>query len=265
MSLKNYMFLTFVLISSTSASINAQNTQYESNLIIADKQYHYDKTTTPTTESVTFLEKEYTVDVYSPLYECTITEANGYVECASDITPINNGGSYKKVKNSWDYFAIQENNEFRFEFAFNPYIVDGESFSIIDEAQAKQKAQEKNINYSNTINLAYTKLNQNNETSYQFILNDTSTYTPTGDLIENTEISFPFELKVNGANGELYEYSGSFNESSESTENNITVSGKIELNTNSETATIVWKINENCLDITRDKDNSKITNGCSLN
>jgi len=265
MSLKNYMFLTFVLISSTSASINAQNTQYESNFIIGDKEYYYDKTTTPTTESVTFLEKEYTVDVYSPLYECTITEANGYVECASDITPINNGGSYKKVKNSWDYFAIQENNEFRFEFAFNPYIVDGESFSIIDEAQAKQKAQEKNINYSNTINLAYTKLNQNNETSYQFILNDTSTYTPAGDLIENTEISFPFELKVNGANGELYEYSGSFNESSESTENNITVSGKIELNTNSETATIVWKINENCLDITRDKDNSIITNGCNLN
>jgi hypothetical protein len=265
MSLKNYIFLTFVLISSTSASIYAQNTQYESNFIIGDKEYYYDKTTTPTTESVTFLEKEYTVDVYSPLYECTITEANGYVECASDITPINNGGSYKKVKNSWDYFAIQENNEFRFEFAFNPYIVDGESFSIIDEAQAKQKAQEKNINYSNTINLAYTKLNQNNETSYQFILNDTSTYTPTGDLIENTEISFPFELKVNGANGELYEYSGSFNESSESTENNITVSGKIELNTNSETATIVWKINENCLDITRDKDNSIITNGCSLN
>tara|TARA_Y100001970_G_scaffold134269_1_gene165340 strand:- start:426 stop:1205 length:780 start_codon:yes stop_codon:yes gene_type:complete len=224
---------------------------------LTNSELYFYNTENPTkNETITYQENTHEVTVYEKIYFCTTNP------CNDTHTEIN--GIIKKKNNFYTYFEIT--NESRYIMGDPRFIINDNTYTHFyyddpEDTVLKIAADNDIPTYNMSRPLSVAKLNSTNEIIYEFTM----------DFIESRDsgggslpyYSFPFSLTVVADSKTQYKYTGIFTGTEENDE--LILSSDIELNSNNETATFTWDMENSCISITRNLDNSTIIDGCSSN
>ena len=227
---------------------------------LTNSELYFYNTENPTkNETITYQEKTHEVTVYETIYFCTTNPCND--------TPTEINGIIKKKNKFYTYFEIT--NESRYIMGDQRFIINDNTYTRFDyddpEEIVKNYALTNNIpTYNMSWPMSIAKLNSTNEIIYEFTMDFIESRDSGGGSLS---FSFPFSLTLVADSKTQYKYTGIFSQTYTGTDENdeLILSSDIELNSNNETATLTWDMENSCISITRNLDNSTIIDGCSSN